>query len=112
MKKKDVLIIVALIAISLLAIGLFYLSNQTQAPLYARVTQRGDLLGLYPINENLTEVFQTDLGYNRLIIEDETVRIEAADCRDQICVKNFPISKAGETIVCLPHKLVIEIVTK
>lgn len=112
MKKKEVLIIIALISISFLAIGLFYLTNLTQAPLFVRVTQRGEFLGLYPIDQNLTKNFETDLGYNTLIIKDKTARIEAADCRDQICVKNFPISKAGETIVCLPHKLVVEIVTK
>lgn len=112
MKKKEVLVIIVLITISFLAIGLFYLSNLTQAPLYVRITQSGELLGLYPLDENLSKNFETDLGYNTLVIKDKTAQIEAANCRDQICVKNFPISKAGETIVCLPHKLVVEIVTK
>ena len=32
-----------------------------------------------------------------------------ADCPDQICKNHKPIRKSGETIVCLPHKAVIEI---
>jgi len=32
-----------------------------------------------------------------------------ADCRDGICVDHTPISLNGETIICLPHRLVIEI---
>ncbi len=111
MKKKELLIIGVLITVSLLGIGLFYLSHYTNQPLYVRVTQKGEILEMYPLDRNLTKVFQTDLGVNTLIIEDKTARIEDANCPDQICVKTFAISKPGESIVCLPHKLVIEIVT-
>lgn len=34
---------------------------------------------------------------------------EKADCKDQICADHKAIEKSGETIVCLPHKVVIEI---
>ena len=111
MKKKEFLIISVLIIISLLGIFLFYLINQTEEPLFVRVTQNGDTLGIYPLNETLTEVFESELGFNTLIIEDNKARIDDATCPDQICVKTYAISKPGETIVCLPHKLVVEIVT-
>ena len=32
-----------------------------------------------------------------------------ADCPDKICVNTGKISKIGETIVCLPHRVVVEI---
>ena len=32
-----------------------------------------------------------------------------ADCPDRLCVKQKAICKNGETIVCLPHKVVVEI---
>ena len=38
------------------------------------------------------------------------IRMESADCKDQICVHHKPISGIHESIICLPHKLVIEIV--
>jgi len=38
------------------------------------------------------------------------VDVIEADCPDKICVKHTNIKNAGETIICLPHKLVIEIV--
>lgn len=47
--------------------------------------------------------------YNLLIIADGEVRMAAADCRDQICVQHRPVSDAGESIICLPHRLVVEI---
>lgn len=48
-------------------------------------------------------------SYNLLFVSDGVVRMEAADCRDQICVHHRPVSRGGESIICLPHKLVVEI---
>lgn len=47
--------------------------------------------------------------YNILVIKDGKAYISEADCHEQICVKHNAISKTGETIVCLPHSLVIEV---
>lgn len=47
---------------------------------------------------------------NVLEIDGERIRMVEADCGDQVCVRRGWASKNGETIVCLPHKLVIEIV--
>ena len=46
---------------------------------------------------------------NIMVIENGRVTVREANCPDSICVKTRAASKAGETIVCLPHKLVIEI---
>ena len=32
-----------------------------------------------------------------------------ADCPDLICVHHKPISRQGESIVCLPHKVIVEV---
>lgn len=47
-------------------------------------------------------------SYNLLAVSDGTVTMEAADCKDQICVHHRPIKSEGESIICLPHKLVVE----
>ena len=49
------------------------------------------------------------VSYNLLSVSASEVLMEAADCRDQICVHHRPISAGGESIICLPHKLVAEI---
>ena len=46
---------------------------------------------------------------NILVIENGKVYIKEADCRDKICVNHRAISNSGETIVCLPHKLVVSV---
>ena len=46
---------------------------------------------------------------NTLVIKKGAADMISADCPDQICVKHTPISKAGETIICLPNKVVVTI---
>lgn len=45
-----------------------------------------------------------------LVISDGKADMESADCPNQICVHHGAISHTGETIVCLPNRVVIEIV--
>ena len=52
---------------------------------------------------------QTEYGYNLIELGDERVRVIEADCLDKIDVKQGHIHRVGETIVCLPNKMVIEI---
>jgi hypothetical protein len=52
---------------------------------------------------------ESDEDFNLLIIKDGEAFIESADCRDKICVHHKPVSRSGESIVCLPHKVVVEI---
>lgn len=47
--------------------------------------------------------------YNLFVVTDGIVTMEAADCRDQICVRHIPIENDRESIICLPHKLVVGI---
>lgn len=55
--------------------------------------------------------YKSDDGDTNVIeIDGDRIRIVEADCGDQVCVRRGWASKNGETIVCLPHKLVIEIV--
>ena len=35
--------------------------------------------------------------------------MKSSDCRNQVCVNHAPISRSGESIICLPHKLVVRI---
>ena len=50
-----------------------------------------------------------DGKYNTLVINDGYVSMSEASCPDQICVNHRKVQKSGETIVCLPNQVVIEI---
>ena len=46
---------------------------------------------------------------NVIVIEDGTVRMESSSCKNQICVDHGRISLIGDSIVCLPNRVVVEI---
>ena len=48
-------------------------------------------------------------AYNRIQIKDGVVSMEEASCPDQICVHEKAISADGESIICLPNKIVVEV---
>lgn len=60
-------------------------------------------------SERLSDDADESEKYNILVIKSGKAYISEADCHEQICVKHNAISKTGETIVCLPHSLVIEV---
>ena len=51
---------------------------------------------------------QVDIG-NTIVIDNGQVYMEDADCPDQVCVHHKPISKNGETIICLPNQVFVEV---
>lgn len=53
----------------------------------------------------------TDRGYNDICIKNGTISVTAADCPDKVCVKSG-ICTGSAPIVCLPHRLTIQINTK
>lgn len=84
--------------------------NADDAAIYYLITY-SDSDGVPEINMTFTRPeCPTDTPYNLLCITAGSVRMESADCRDQICVHHKPISGSRESIICLPHKLVVEII--
>ena len=110
MKRKDVILFLGVL---LLAGGMALLmrSGQEKAGESIRIMVNGREYGNYPLmQENVIEV-ENEHGYNRLVVKDGVASMEAADCPDQYCVEHKPVSKTHETIVCLPHKLVVEVLS-
>ena len=46
---------------------------------------------------------------NRICIEPGRIRVEEANCPDQVCVNQGWIKDSALPIVCLPNKLILEI---
>lgn len=76
---------------------------------YAVITVDGKEYASKPLNEYAVIDISDGSGYNRIVISDGSAYMEEADCPDRICVKTGRIRKNGETIVCLPHRVVVEI---
>ena len=48
---------------------------------------------------------------NTLTIAERKADMTDADCPDLLCVHQKAISKDGETIVCLPNKVVVTVIS-
>lgn len=63
----------------------------------------------YPLEKDGKYIIDRGGVKNVVVIEDGTVKMESASCDNQICVKHKWISKDGESIICLPNKVVVEV---
>ncbi|WP_347995304.1 NusG domain II-containing protein [uncultured Eubacterium sp.] len=63
------------------------------------------------LNKNQEYKVNVDNGYNIIRIKDKKVRIKESDCSNQTCVNMGTISKDGQTLICLPHKVEVTIVS-
>ena len=61
------------------------------------------------LSKNQEKTVSTEYGTNTVTVQNGQCFVSDADCRDGICVKRGKISRAGESIVCLPHRLIVEI---
>ncbi len=109
--KPDNVLIFILVLIGLCLSAVIYLPRAGSG---SRVEVRinGDAVASYPLSSARTETISNpDGGSNTVEIKDGAAYMKEADCPDKVCVGMHRISKPGETIVCLPHKLVIAIVS-
>ncbi|MDY3917646.1 MAG: NusG domain II-containing protein [Candidatus Limivivens sp.] len=106
MKRSDRLLAagIFLCALGLFA-GLFLLRRPGSQ---AEILIDGQSFGIYSLQDS--RVIDTGTG-NRLEIRDGTIRMIWADCPDELCLHQKAASRTGENIVCLPHKLVVRILS-
>lgn len=108
MKKKDLILIFSVLVLAAAfwlvprAVGLFGNSKEQKL----RITVSGEEYGSYSLEEDqVIKVGDT----NVCEIKDKKVSMISADCPDQLCIHQRTIQLQGETIVCLPNKVVLEI---
>lgn len=107
MKRMDWILILAVLVIAG-AIYFFYMSG-AKAGGEAVITVDGEVYATLPLSKDASLRVETEEGYNIVEIRDGYAMVTEADCRDGICENHRKISKNGENIVCLPHKMVVEI---
>lgn len=108
LKKKDMILIGALLCVAVAGLLIVQLM-QRQSGALVTVTVAGNTYGTYSLDSSQVIEVEDEMGYNLIVIEDGYVCMEEADCPDQYCVKHAKIHYSHETIICLPHELVVEI---
>lgn len=113
MTKADKLLIVFLVLASVALYGILFLFQSGQDAKYISIQVDGQemkRLPFAPPGETKTYEVKTKFGRNLLEFNDNSVRVIEASCPDKLDVLQGRISKPGEIIVCLPNRLVIEVV--
>lgn len=107
MTRGDILLGISLLLLGLVFfVGLIFWGQEEANKVEVKVN--GKIIGVYSLAEE-QEIDLKDLGENTFLIRNSQVEMIKADCPDQYCVKHYPISKNGESIICLPNKVVITI---
>ena len=73
------------------------------------ITLNGNPYGTYSLEEDRRIEISGENYHNVVLIENGSVRMQSSDCHNQICVNHMPISRSGESIICLPHRIVVRI---
>lgn len=107
-RKKD-FILIGIIVVTAAVSALLLMFTQGKPGATVRITVDGEFYGEYSLYEEQAVSIDEELGHNRLVIEDGSAYMADADCPDKYCMDYKPISKGGETIICLPHRLVVEV---
>ena len=75
------------------------------------VLANGAVIGTYDLSQDGVYKIVTEYGRNVLEISGGTAKIREADCVGGDCVRMREISAKGEVIVCLPHHLVVRVIS-
>lgn len=106
-RKPDLILITTILTLAIIVFAVYKIKQKTG--LVVNVYIEGELVKTLSLDDDTRYEINNEFGCNMLVIEEKKAFVEVADCPDKICTEYKPICKTGETIVCLPHKLVIEV---
>ena len=105
MTRNDLILIGVLLIFSLMPLAFAFDSEKK----FAVVKVDGVIIRKLDLTEEKTFTIESGDGKNIVEIKSGAVSVIAADCPDKICIRRGAIKNVGETIACVPHKLLIEI---
>ncbi len=110
-KRNDVIVMVVVLVLALLG----YTAMRLVAPPSARAARVVALIeGIEVLSVPLSQpgtykVPQSGDAVNAFTIADGMVRMTDANCPDSWCMKKGAVSRTADQIVCLPHKLILQL---
>ena len=108
------LVIGAALAFALSLAAALALRTGARPGAVARVTLDGEVL--YEIDLSAVEgetsfTVESAHGFNVIAVDRGRIRVSDADCPDRVCVNRGWLTGGYMPVVCLPHRLVIELVS-
>lgn len=111
-KWRGALFVVFLLFLAVIAWGGMRLAFASDAPQnYVQVVDGEGQKTLLPLEQDTIQTFATSLGENTLEISQGSVRMVDSNCPNQDCIDQGATSHPADMIVCMPHKLIVTIVS-
>jgi len=108
MKPLDLVIIAGLF---LASFSVFFLFHEEEAGHYAQVRVDGKVVKTLNLAQNQSWTYAEGGEQNIVEVKDHKVHVREANCPDKLDVRQGWISKVDQSIVCLPHQLVVEVIS-
>ena len=106
--RGDLVLIAVLLLAGLLMILPLRLHRSAGSVAIVRVD--GEEVARLPMNEEAEFPVETDgIVTNVVSVDGGAVRVIEANCPDQLCVRKGAARYAGDGIVCLPNRVVVEV---
>ena len=109
-KKADIALFFVLLAVGLTISWASLNSGQTGDKV--RISVGGETYGVYDLAQDRTIQVRQNGHTNNIIIEGGHVSMASSDCANQVCVNTGAIYLAGDSIVCLPNRVMVEILSE
>ncbi|NLI98593.1 hypothetical protein GX441_08050 [bacterium] len=107
LKRGDAILIICFLFISLVGIVFILSIKSDREPQMIKISSEGKFFEL-PLRDTLFQV-QGPLGVTDVRINKGHVYVTKAPCPNKLCMKQGKISRNGESIICIPNKIIITI---
>ena len=108
-KKADIILLIVILAVGI-PLAVLSLSSGTGGD-KVKISLNGKVYGTYPLHEDRVIEVSEDGHTNHITIKDGQVSMSYSTCLNQICVNTGAISETKDAIVCLPNRVVVEIIS-
>ena len=106
--KNDLIMIGVLIVMTaLLFLGLFVFKKEGKLVVVS--VDSVEVVSFSLDKDLVYEIEGYNGGRNTLVIEDRVAYVKDSTCPDHLCEYMGKISKVGQSVICLPNRVVVEI---
>ena len=101
---------IGIVAIIAFVIMLSFLPGQNSPAVYAEIYRDGELYKTLPLDQDTSFLISEDYT-NRITVANGTIAFTDSDCPGQDCVHSGSIHSTGRSLVCLPNRVEIRVVS-
>lgn len=108
-KKADIILAIVIAIVGIAASLYLTFSDVPVKNGKVVIHQNNKVYGEYFLYEDRVITVKDDDHINKITIKNGNVQMTFSNCKNQDCVKQGTIDDSSKSIVCLPHKVVVEI---